>query len=185
MMPAAMRKAKLGQKEPISRGRPPLSRSQTASLSSKATRSLIRSHHNLQKAYAKAVASGDESRALQIERQIDANGGLSSYQVASTQGQSGERGGDSSKVLVEWLRPTFGEAAKGDKTFRMLEIGALSTQNACSKVECLDVRRIDLRSQEAGIEEIDFMDLGLPKTDGELFDIVSLSLVLNFVPDAS
>lgn len=36
--------------------------------------------------------------------EIDSIGGLSSYQEASKLGQSVERGGDSAKVLIVWLR---------------------------------------------------------------------------------
>lgn len=44
--------------------------------------------------------------------------------------------------------------------------------------------RIDLNSQGPGIEKQDFMERPLPTTDDERFDIISLSLVLNYVPDA-
>lgn len=44
--------------------------------------------------------------------------------------------------------------------------------------------RIDLNSQGPGIEKQDFMERPLPATDNERFDIISLSLVLNYVPDA-
>jgi 25S rRNA (adenine2142-N1)-methyltransferase len=184
-MAAGKPKTKAGPKSSLSRGRPPLSTSQKASLSSKATRSLIRSHHNLRKEHAKAVAAGDEQQARDIEHRIDARGGLSSYQIASTTGQSRDRGGDSSRVLVEWLKHTFEAVFVGEEPLHMLEVGALSTQNACSKVQGLDVRRIDLHSQEVGIEEIDFMDLAVPNSPDGYFDLISLSLVLNFVPDAT
>lgn len=44
--------------------------------------------------------------------------------------------------------------------------------------------RIDLNSQGPGIEKQDFMDRPIPPTEDECFDIISLSLVLNYVPDA-
>jgi 25S rRNA (adenine2142-N1)-methyltransferase len=44
--------------------------------------------------------------------------------------------------------------------------------------------RIDLNSQGSGIETQDFMERPLPTCDNERFDIISLSLVLNYVPDA-
>jgi 25S rRNA (adenine2142-N1)-methyltransferase len=68
---------------------------------------------------------------------------------------------------------------------RVLEIGALSTRNEISKIDRLEVMRIDLRSQEPGIQEIDFMDLSVPDTEGQRYHIISLSLVLNFVPNAA
>jgi 25S rRNA (adenine2142-N1)-methyltransferase len=44
--------------------------------------------------------------------------------------------------------------------------------------------RIDLNSQGPGIEKQDFMERPLPTCEDERFDIISLSLVLNYVPDA-
>lgn len=75
---------------------------------------------------------------------------------------------------------------------RILEIGALSTQNALNIPGITSVRRIDLRSSGAGIEECDFMAFPLPSAadgSGEWqgqrgYDVLSLSLVLNYVPDA-
>ena len=167
----------------ITHGRPPLLKARPATLSSKATRSIIRSHHKLHKEHAKAVEQGDAAQASDLKRAINDKGGLQSYQIASTLGQSSARGGDSSKVLVEWLQEAISNARSRDVRLRMLEIGALSTKNACSQVDCLDVTRIDLHSQEPGIREIDFMDLPTPESKGQRYEIISLSLVLNFVPD--
>ena len=69
----------------------------------------------------------------------------------------------------------------------MLEVGALRTDNACSKSGIFDVTRIDLHSQNPGIRQQDFMEMPVPtpkerETDG--FDIVSLSLVVNYIGDA-
>lgn len=167
----------------ITHGRPPLLKARSATLSSKATRSIIRSHHKLHKEHAKAIEQGDAAQASGLERAINDKGGLQSYQIASTLGQSSARGGDSSKVLVEWLQEPISNARSRDVRLRMLEIGALSTKNACSQVDCLDVTRIDLHSQEPGIREIDFMDLPAPESEGQRYEIISLSLVLNFVPN--
>ena len=167
----------------LTHGRPPLLKTRTATLSSKATRSIIRSHHKLHKEHAKAVQQGDAARAGDLEHAINDKGGLQSYQIASTLGQSSARGGDSSKVLVEWLTEDISDARSRDVRLRMLEIGSLSTKNACSQVDCLDLTRIDLHSQEPGIREIDFMDFPAPESEGQRYQIISLSLVLNFVPD--
>ncbi|PYH94972.1 nucleolus protein [Aspergillus ellipticus CBS 707.79] len=167
----------------LSRTRPPTVKANNTALSSKATRNVIRSHHRLLKARAQALQSGDEILAGKIDAQIRENGGLKSYQLASKLGQSLDRGGDSSKVLVDWmalrLRPLENTVYK----FRVLEIGALSTKNACSMNKHLDVTRIDLNSQEAGILRQDFMEMPLPKNEDDKFHVISLSLVLNYVPD--
>lgn len=180
----AMR-AKIRKTKAISHGRPPLLKTRSATLSSKATRSIIRSHHKLRKEHSKALEQGDAARVRDLEDILAANGGLETYQFASTLGQSSSRGGDSSKVLVEWLQEAIGQASARGVRLRVLEIGALSTKNAISQADCLDVTRIDLHSQEPGIQEIDFMDLPLPVDEGQKYHIISLSLVLNFVPNAA
>lgn len=188
-MVAAKRKAKKPAR--LSHGRSPhlTDKKHAASLSAKATATIIRTHHQLHKSHAQAVKAGDHAAAAELRRQLDAQGGLKTYQAASITGQSSERGGDSSRVLVDWLQDLglpgayTGKAEDGEKC-RLLEVGALSTDNACSKRRYLDVERIDLNSQAAGILQQDFMQRPLARTDAERFDIISLSLVLNYVPDA-
>ncbi|PYI10087.1 nucleolus protein [Aspergillus sclerotiicarbonarius CBS 121057] len=169
----------------LSGTRPPTVKAKHAALSSKATRNLIRSHHRLLKARAQAVQAGDEILAGKLDAQIRENGGLKSYQLASKLGQSLDRGGDSSKVLVDWMAPRLLPLENTPYKLRVLEIGALSTKNACSMNKCLDVTRIDLNSQEPGILKQDFMERPLPHDEGDRFHIISLSLVLNYVPDAA
>ncbi|KAI5304435.1 hypothetical protein KEM56_006495 [Ascosphaera pollenicola] len=171
-------KKKLGS---LAHGRPPTIRPAAPSLSAKATRTLIRSHHQLHKARAQAVANNDHAAVREIDREIEALGGLESYQLASKKGQSKERGGDSSKVLLDWLKPTL-KKLDGER-LRVLEVGALSTTNACSLADELEVTRIDLHSQEKGILQQDFMERPLPTSDADRFHIISLSLVLNYVPE--
>ena len=158
-------------------------------LSSRTTRFLVRSHHNLRKKLSAAVVRGDVGEAQAIQTEIDALGGLPSYQAASIQGQSTQRGGDTSKVLIDWL--TFGgieeskPVIKG-RAFRMLEVGSLRPDNACSRSGLFEMERIDIHSQHPVIKEQNFMERPVCAAeflDSEGFDIVSLSLVLNFVGD--
>ena len=175
----------------LSQGRPPLAKPlQHQTLSSKATRTLIRQHHNVLKAHAKALKDGNIHLAEQLSQQLTEDS-LYKYQLASKTGQSLSRGGDSSRVLVEWLmsilqssssnKPKPNQAAE---PLRVLEIGALSTKNAISShPSYLTITRIDLNSQEKGILKQDFMARPLPQSTTDKFHIISLSLVLNFVSD--
>lgn len=170
----------------LSHGRPPTAK-KPQSISSKATRTLIRTHHTLQKRRGKALAEGDEAGAAAIAREIELQGGLDTYQRASLTGQHNERGGDSSKILMEWLSPAVSKMKKfltDGLPLKMLEVGALSTGNACSRSRVFQMERIDLNSQSRGIQQQDFMERPLPRDETEAFDIISLSLVLNYVPDA-
>ncbi|KAL2836276.1 putative methyltransferase-domain-containing protein [Aspergillus pseudodeflectus] len=176
---------KLLKKRPalLSHTRPPTLRKNEAALSAKATRNLIRSHHTLLKQRTQALRVGNQALVDKIDAQIQANGGLESYQLASKIGQSSERGGDSSKVLMEWINPQLADLKTTSSKLRVLEVGALSTKNACSLNENLDVTRVDLNSQEPGILKQDFMERPLPLSDQDRFHLISLSLVLNYVPD--
>lgn len=68
----------------------------------------------------------------------------------------------------------------------MLDVGALSTDTAAGRCAGFEVERIDLHSQGVGILEQDFMQRPLPNNNGDAqrFDIICLSLVVNYVPDA-
>ena len=171
----------------------PLIAKKPSSLSSRATRSLIRRHHTLQKQLNSALAMNDTSLISSLKYQLSTSGGLPKYQEASIQGQSSERGGDSSRVFIEWLfelmpRLKANIASGEKKKLRMLEVGALRTDNACSKSGIFDVTRIDLHSQHPEIEQQDFMEMQAPtseKLEEQGFEVVSLSLVVNYVGDAS
>jgi 25S rRNA (adenine2142-N1)-methyltransferase len=175
----------------LASGRPPASRPKER-MTSERSRTIIRSHHTLQKEHAAALRRGDAIAAHAIVQSIEKNGGIQTYQAASKQGQAKDRGGDSSKLLVEWLQKMQileTKTTNGDQLTRVplrcLEVGALATNNAISKFPAtVQMTRIDLNSQGPGIEKQNFMERPLPITDEEKFDIISLSLVLNYVPDA-
>lgn len=173
-----------GKGKSLSTGRPPTIAKPKASLSSQATRTLIRTHHTLNKKLESAKSKGNDAEAAELEAEIEKLGGLKAYQQASIQGQSIDRGGDSSVVLMKWLEPTSDALSSTEPKLRLLEVGALSISNVCSRSGHFDVQRIDLNSQGDGILQQDFMERPLPKSNAEKFDIISLSLVLNYVPDA-
>ncbi|CAK7238765.1 MAG: 25S rRNA (adenine2142-N1)-methyltransferase [Sporothrix thermara] len=177
-------------------GRPPTARS-PKSISRKTTKRLINNHHQLEKRRLQAVARNDKVAEAAIAAEIEALGGLARYQQASLQGQHRDRGGDSSRVLMQWLgiendyKATAAPSDPAHPNFllsaplRMLEVGALSIDNACSASGCFHMERIDLNSQGPGITQQDFLQRPRPRSDSERFDIISLSLVLNYVPQHS
>lgn len=161
-------------------------------MTSERSRTIIRTHHRLQKEHAAALKSGNKEAAEKLARAIEENGGIKTYQAASKQGQAKDRGGDSSKVLVDWLQQlqvidvaSRGRSGVGEAPLRCLEVGALSTKNEISNFpSIINMTRIDLNSQGPGIQKQDFMERPVPTTAEDSFDIISLSLVLNYVPDA-
>ncbi|KAM3417821.1 25S rRNA adenine-N(1) methyltransferase [Cercospora zeina] len=172
-------------------GRPPLAKTTNKkTMSSKATQKTIVTFHQLQKDLATAKAQKKTTLVSGLESQIQALGGIKAYQAASIQGQSADRGGDSSLILMKWLNSVKCDLSELQPKFKMLEVGALSTKNACSKSGCFEITRIDLNSQASGILQQDFMQRPLPSStsleaDEEKFDVIALSLVLNFVPSGA
>lgn len=179
----------------LSSTRPPINHSHatvSTTLSSSFTRTIIRKHHTLQKRLASAISTGDTQLITSLRAQIEANGGLTLYQRASILGQSAERGGDSGIVLKRWIGEAFPRGVesrvqnaqdepRGNMKIRILEVGALKVDNVCSRTPYFSVERIDLQSQHPEIKTQDFMQRPLPSTPEEYFDIVSLSLVLNYL----
>ena len=145
-----------------------------------------------------------------ITDEIHTNGGLQKYQLASIMGQDTKRGGDSSKFLIKWLNE-LNDEKKGlvdcenqllYHNMRALEIGCLNANNYISRSPKLisSVERIDLNSNDTGlIKKQDFMERPLPgfikkganirdgkilakDKESQVFDLISCSMVLNFVP---
>ena len=161
-------------------------------LSSRSTRRIIHSHHRLQKQLAQAQATNDTPLISSLQSQLEANGGLAAYQRASIQGQANDRGGDTSRVLVKWFREVQKqkgqdvnaqeEVNRSIAALNLLEVGCLTPNNSCARCGLFNLTRIDLQSQHPEILQQDFLQRPLPRNDTELFDVISLSLVLNYVP---
>ena len=116
-----------------------------------------------------------------IMKELKDESGINLYQEASRMGQDVNRGGDSSKILVRWIE----ENGYSLKDSTALEIGSLSRHNAISTSGIFRrVTRIDLNNynDRDGIIQQDFMERPIPKSDKDRFDLISCSLVLNFVP---
>ncbi|KAJ2007437.1 25S rRNA (adenine2142-N1)-methyltransferase [Coemansia thaxteri] len=165
--------------------------------SSTETRRRINHFHTLIKQYSKLAAlRSKDPAAPDLDLKIDAlsremaqMGGLDWYQKASLLGQAKSRGGDTSRWLVPKLRD-LGLHRHG-KMLRLLDVGALSRQNYVKEKAWIHVVSIDLNSQEPGIHQLDFLDIGsLPSSSSAYsefatpFDVISLSLVVNFIGDA-
>ncbi|KAF5393563.1 hypothetical protein D9757_000235 [Collybiopsis confluens] len=149
------------------------------------SRAVIRRFHVLLKRQVQLQKSTqtDVSKKTELDRveeEIEQLGGLENYQRMSTIGQGSDRGGGSQKVLVNWLKEK--RMHRTESKLRLLEVGALKPDNYKSYSDWMQVTPIDLNSRHPSILEQDF--LLLDKTENlEAWDIISLSLVLNFVPE--
>lgn len=150
-------------------------------IGSKKGKKIIRSHHTLLKRKTQLEQAVKNDPSLQkeldeLKSTLENSEALERYQQASISGQNPSRGGDSSKLLVEWLK----ELKEIHPIPRVLEVGSLSINNAIASY-CKHIDRIDLNSQHPDIQSQDFMTFDIPT---EMYDMVSLSLVVNFVPDS-
>ncbi|KAF3157965.1 hypothetical protein TWF788_005115 [Orbilia oligospora] len=187
-------------------------------LPSKLSRTLIRSHHTTQKRLSQAIQQNDTTAIAELTSKLSSSGGLEAYQRASVSGQSSKRGGDSSKILVDWFielgipKPTHkkshsgknpnsngdnnsssssansdGGGNEGLSNYRLLEIGCLSPTNTIHSYFPKPQRTLmDLNSLHPDeILKQDFMEFPVPKLPDDGYDIISCSLVLNYVPTPS
>ncbi|KAI1295058.1 hypothetical protein EDD11_008050 [Mortierella claussenii] len=180
--------------------------------SSLATAQLIRRYHTLNKELSKCLARidsvnkcndvaltpgghtrsrqfpqdtvADLTRIAEIRQEMDDLGGLDMYQKASTLGQSKQRGGDSSKWLIPILENCHPRLdKKNGPALRLLDIGALSPHNYQRYTSWIHTTSIDLNPQDPLIIKMDFLDMPIPSGPDSLFNVVCLSLVINFVGD--
>ncbi|KAG8865316.1 hypothetical protein FRB96_000206 [Tulasnella sp. 330] len=205
-----IRKRKLPITAPSERGK----RHKHAAISTpkpQSTRNAITKFHNALKHKAAILSLGDPSllnahdarKLKEIDTEIARMGGLELYQDMSATGQRKDRGGGSEKVLINWLKelevttmlqglqatPSVKGKGKAESEMEstaklsLLEVGALEPDNYGSCSSWIDSHPIDLRSRHPGIRKQDFMLLDKAVNCAK-WDIISLSLVLNFVGDA-
>jgi len=119
-----------------------------------------------------------------VDREIEELGGLAAYQRMSGIGQRDDRGGGSEKVLISWLKEMGLSFKESSNKWRLLEVGALKHDNYRSQKFWIDVCPMDLRSRHPEILEQDFLLMDSEVEHHEKWHIISLSLVVNFVPEA-
>lgn len=159
------------------------------SSTSQSSRTIIRRFHLLLKRRAQLqdaqTRDAEHLKALEdIEVQITHLGGLERYQHVSAVGQRKDRGGGSETILIKWLKNLgLNDLKKWQARLQLLEVGALKPDNYKSCSSWIDATPIDLRSRHPSILEQDFLLLDEAK-NREKWDSITLSLVLNFVPDA-
>ncbi|KAI0797744.1 putative methyltransferase-domain-containing protein [Abortiporus biennis] len=190
-------------KQKSKRRKTPITSSQTTSHSGSSsssnpasTRTVIRRFHvlikrksQLEKQLQSGFASNDsqvntKTELASIEEEIEELGGLETYQRMSSIGQGNDRGGGSEKVFIEWLNEVgFSVTMKQEKRkAKLMEVGALKPDNYAPCSSWIENRPMDLHSRHPSIEEQDFLLLD-QDTNFEQFDLISLSLVVNFVPE--
>ncbi|GAA5942028.1 25S rRNA (adenine2142-N1)-methyltransferase [Sporobolomyces koalae] len=162
---------------------------------------LIREFHALEK-QLKSPQTTEEERVKILERQEEL-GGLKMYQAASLHGADKQRGGETSKWLIKQLKqfkvaldpkgkekekvePTILEDGtkvwpkpKERRKLKLLDVGAIAG-TAYASESWIDTTSIDLNPQASHVLKSNFFDLARPSSELEAYDVVSLSLVMNF-----
>ncbi|GAA5924738.1 hypothetical protein JCM3775_005458 [Rhodotorula graminis] len=164
---------------------------------------LIRAFHAIEKQLASpALTDPDERKKLEQER--ERLGGLETYQAASVHGGDKTRGGESSKWLVKQIKdlkigvddkdklkaqpkvePTILEDGTKvwpkveRKKLRLLDVGAIAG-TAYEGYPWIAPTSIDLNPLAPHVVKSNFFDFPAPEKDEDKFDVVALSLVINF-----
>ncbi|GAA5963547.1 hypothetical protein JCM3765_006277 [Sporobolomyces pararoseus] len=166
---------------------------------------LIREFHSLEKRLKAPQTS--EQEKLEIKKRQEELGGLETYQKASLHGADKKRGGETSKWLIKQLKqfkvgldttekgkekekvePTILEDGtkvwpkpKQRRKLKLLDVGAIAGTAYASEA-WIDTTSIDLNPQAPHVIKSNFFDFPIPSStsEDELFDVVSLSLVMNF-----
>lgn len=131
------------------------------------TQKTINRYHTLLKLLNNATGS----KKQEIETEISEMGGLVVYQQASLKGaQTGNGAGI-------WLVKQLDFYGLKQSKMKILDVGSISGE-VYIKYSFMDVTCIDLNSQSPLVKKLDFFDLKDQK-----YDIVCLSLVINFISD--
>ena len=135
----------------------------------------ISRYHALEKQIARA--SDSDKDALLAEQQ--ALGGLEVYQNQSTTGGAVLRGGESSK----WCAKILMELWPFSRRIHLLDVGAIAGTAYAKWKHKFDVTSIDIQPRAPHVLPADFFDFPMPAREEERFDVIGLSLVINFVGD--
>lgn len=147
---------------------------------------LIARFHTLNKDLALAEASSSlassdmAAKRREIEQQLEALGGIEAYQQASLLGEQHHAGFDASQWVTADLKRCRGPPSSGK--IQLLDVGAIVNHYSKHR-SWIDCQALDLNSMDPEVVKMDFFDFA-PHCDA-VFDVVVLSLVINFVGSPS
>ncbi|KAG0143632.1 hypothetical protein CROQUDRAFT_80887 [Cronartium quercuum f. sp. fusiforme G11] len=144
--------------------------------SHKRTSTLISQFHTIEKILARTTNPIERKKLLKEQSKL---GGLNTYQAASSYAGSKEKGGETGK----WCAKALEEIFRCKKNITLLDVGAISG-TSYQKFPWIQTTSIDLNPQdEEKVLKYDFLKFPIPDSDSKKFDVIGLSLVLNFVGD--
>lgn len=137
----------------------------------------IAKFHTLEKELARTT---DPEERARIENEQQQLGGLAAYQEDSLRGGDKLKGGESGKWCAEQLAPLFPQHST--RPVRLLDVGAIAG-TSYDKFPWVHVTSIDLNPRSDKVTKSDFFHYPKPAQPEDRFDVVALSLVINFVGD--
>lgn len=138
----------------------------------------IAKFHTLLKQLEQAKTAEEKD---EIQAGLDSLGGLAQYQAWSLTGSAKSGQTPTSKWCMEALNTVYQHDRDLPK-FRVLDVGAI-TGTAYSKYRWVEPTYIDLHPQGENVQKYSFFDFPVPAKQEEKFNMVALSLVINFVGD--
>ena len=150
-------------------------------------RKVINEYHTLNKkidAVRKNPSISREDKASKIaalEAKKDKLGGINAYQQASILGEAHHGSFNSAKWVVKQLKVLILRLAQAEGTsdkLRLLDVGALDN-NYQRQEKWIECTAIDLNPQSGNVKKADFLTLN----DKEKYDVIVMSLVINFEGD--
>lgn len=134
----------------------------------------IARYHALERELHSPATTAERKEEILLEQ--ESMGGLDAYQDDSRFGADKQRGGESGKWLASTLQSVL-EVKKPELS--LLDVGAL-TGTSYTAYPWLKTTSIDLNPRSESVIQADFFEYSVPE---EKYDIVCLSLVLNFIGD--
>ncbi|XP_072178881.1 uncharacterized protein [Diadema setosum] len=146
---------------------------------------LISRLHVILKELEKAKAKQDDKQAVsektlkiqQLQQEIEELGGLDRYQQSSLHGEQLHGNVNTSKWVLDKLKENNVRAKKGSK-LKLLDVGAVRL-NYTKQQKWLETDAVDLNPQAQDIKKANFFEFKVGEKG--IYDIIVLSLVLNFV----
>ncbi|XP_078001389.1 uncharacterized protein LOC144453909 [Glandiceps talaboti] len=129
------------------------------------------------KSDARLTAEAKQEKGESLQKQIEQLGGLETYQQVSKLGEYHHGNTNTSKWILQKLQDYNVKLTEG--TLDLLDVGALDLNY--KKQKWLKTTAIDLNPQRKEIQQADFLQY--QESCSELYDILVLSLVVNFVGD--
>ncbi|KAI9600729.1 hypothetical protein H4Q26_000520 [Puccinia striiformis f. sp. tritici PST-130] len=146
---------------------------------------LISEFHRIEKRLSQAKLDPITRHKLILEQKK--LGGLEAYQTASKIGGAVENGGETGKWCAQTLinlglRPSG--PANAINKITLLDVGAIDGKSYAKYTDWISTTSIDINPiDESIVARCDFFQFPIPKTEDQKFDVVCLSLVLNFIGD--